>query len=170
MTDIIEEFRQNVRKLEPTGEQGFEGLMAAVLSDLTQRSFTLANSGSQRGRDGQSTLDDGAIFFEAKRYDDAIPKDAIYSKIFEIAADKTHRTELFVLAATCPIAAQHLTTLTDAARRFGMAVLVAGWPETDMPELAALLAMTSNVTATFIAKYTSTPEAELDGQLSAEAV
>jgi hypothetical protein len=167
VTDIIEAFRRSVRKLEPTGEQGFEGLMAAVLSDLTQRSFTLANSGSQRGRDGQSALDDGATFFEAKRYDDAIPKDAIYTKIFEIAADKTNRTELFVLAATCPIPAQHLTTLTDAARRFGLAVLVAGWPETGMPELAALLAMTSNVTATFLAKYTSTPEAELDGQLSA---
>ena len=53
---------------------GFEGLMAAVLSDLTKRSFALASAGSQHGKDGQSALDGGTIVFEAKRYDDASPE------------------------------------------------------------------------------------------------
>jgi hypothetical protein len=63
----IDDLRATVRKLKPTGPDGFEGLMAAVLTDLPKRSFALASSGSQRGKDGQSALDDGAISFEGKR-------------------------------------------------------------------------------------------------------
>jgi hypothetical protein len=74
MPDLIEDFRQNIRKLRPDGDDGFEGLIAAVLSDLTKRSFALASAGSQHGKDEQSALDGGTIVFEAKRYDDPIPK------------------------------------------------------------------------------------------------
>jgi hypothetical protein len=38
----IDDLRATVRKLEPTGPDGFEGLMAAVLTDLTKRTFALA--------------------------------------------------------------------------------------------------------------------------------
>ena len=48
----IDDLRATVRKLKPTGSDGFEGMMAAVLTDLTKRTFALANSGSQgRGAD-----------------------------------------------------------------------------------------------------------------------
>jgi hypothetical protein len=167
MSDLIEDFRQSIRKLKPDGEDGFEGLVAAVLGDLTKRSFALASAGSQRGKDGQSALDGSAIVFEAKRYDDAVPKDTIYTKIFEIAADKTSITELYILAATSPISAQHITTLNAGARRLTMALMVLPWPETGLAELAALLAMTPGVSAKFIAKHTSINEAELASQLSA---
>ncbi len=167
MSDLIEDFRQNVRKLKPDGDDGFEGLMAAVLGDLTKRSFALASAGSQHGKDGQSALDGGAIVFEAKRYDDALPKDKIYTKIFEIAADKTSTSELYILGATCPISAQHISTLTEGARRFAIALMVLAWPETGLAELAALLAMTPAVSAKFIAKYTSVIESELACQLAA---
>ncbi len=167
MPDLIEDFRQNIRKLKPDGENGFEGLIAAVLGDLTKRSFALASAGSQHGKDGQSALDGGAIVFEAKRYDDAVPKDKIYTKILEIAADKTSSTELYILAATSPISAQHITTLKEGARRLAMALLVLAWPETGLAELAALLAMTPDVSAKFIAKHTSINETELASQLSA---
>ena len=112
MSDLIEDFRQNVRMLKPDGDDGFEGLLAAVLGDLTKRSFALASAGSQHGKDGQSALDGGAIVFEAKRYDDALPKDKIYSKLLEIAADRTSTTELYIVGATCPISTQHISTLT----------------------------------------------------------
>jgi hypothetical protein len=36
----IEELRDLIRKLEPTGEDGFEGLMARVLTDITKTSFS----------------------------------------------------------------------------------------------------------------------------------
>lgn len=141
--------------------------MAAVLGDLTKRSFALASAGSQHGRDGQSALDSGTIVFEAKRYDDKIPKDKIYTKILEIAADKTSTTELYILAATCPISAQYITTLKGGTERLAMELLVLAWPETGLAELAALLAMTPNVSAKFIAKHTSVIESELACQLAA---
>ncbi|HUW36419.1 MAG TPA: hypothetical protein VMV91_03725 [Rhodocyclaceae bacterium] len=167
MSDLIEDFRQNIRKLKPDGDDGFEGLIAAVLGDLTERSFAVASAGLQHGKDGQSALDGGVIVFEAKRYDDVVPKDKIYTKIFEIAADKTSTTELYILAATSPISAQRISTMNEGARRFSMALLVLAWPETGLPELAALLAMTPDVSAKFIAKHTSIIEAELTRQLTA---
>ena len=54
MTTVDNQFddlRDLVRKLDPTGPDGFEGLMAAVLTDITKTSFGLANSGSQRGKE-----------------------------------------------------------------------------------------------------------------------
>jgi hypothetical protein len=167
MSDLIEDFRQNLRKLRPDANDGFEGLVAAVLGDLTKRSFALASAGSQRGKDGQSSLDGSAIMFEAKRYDDAIPKDKVYTKLLEIAADKISTTELYILAATVPISAQHITTLNESARRLAMALMVLAWPETGLAELAALLAMTPDVSAKFVAKHTSIDETELASQLSA---
>ncbi|MGF6649000.1 hypothetical protein [Paraburkholderia sp. GAS82] len=167
MSDLIEDFRQSIRQLKPDGDDGFEGLMAAVLSDLTKRSFALASAGSQHGKDGQSALDGGVIVFEAKRYDDAVPKDKIYTKILEIAADKSSTTELYILAATGPISAQHITTLKDGGQRLSMALMVLAWPETGLSELAALIAMTPEVSTKFIGKHTSINEAQLDNQLSA---
>jgi hypothetical protein len=43
----ISELRDVVRKLKPTGVDGFEGLMAAVLTAITKTTFSLAKSGSQ---------------------------------------------------------------------------------------------------------------------------
>lgn len=167
MSNLIEDFRENIRKLKPDGDDGFEGLMAAVLGDLTKRSFALASAGSQHGRDGQSAPDGGTVVFEAKRYDDTVPKDKIYTKILEIAADKTSTTELYILAATSPISAQHITTLKGSTERLAMALLVLAWPETGLAQLAALLAMTPDVSAKFIAKHTSVIESELASQLAA---
>lgn len=166
MTNFIEEFRHNIRLLKPDGNDGFEGLLAAVLSDLTKRSFTLASAGSQHGRDGQSTLDGGTIVFEAKRYDDTVPKDKVYTKILEIAADKTSTTELYILGATCPIPAQYVTTLKGGSERLSIELLVLAWPETGLAELAVLLAMAPSVSAQFIAQHTSVIEAEITQQLS----
>ncbi len=167
MSNLIEDFRQNIRKLNPDGDDGFEGLMAAVLGDLTKRSFALARAGSQHGKDGQSALDGGAIMFEAKRYDDVVPKDKIFTKILEIAADDTGTTELYILAATSPISTQNITILKKGARRLAMALIVLAWPETGLAELAVLLAMTPDVSAKFIARHTSVIESELSCQLAA---
>lgn len=167
MFDLIENLRQNIRKLNPTGDDGFEGLMAAILSDLTKRSFALASAGSQHGKDGQSALDGGTVVFEAKRYDDVVPKEKIYTKLFEIAADKTNVTELYILAATGTIPTQYLTTLQEGMERFGIALIVLAWSETGLAELAAILAMAPEVSAKFIAHHTSIDESQLASQLLA---
>ena len=49
----IDELRAFVRRLPPTGPDGFEGLLAAVLTSLLKVAFVLAKSGSQQGRDGE---------------------------------------------------------------------------------------------------------------------
>ncbi|KGW09357.1 hypothetical protein X882_562 [Burkholderia pseudomallei MSHR4303] len=167
MVDHLESLRQSIRQLKPEGPEGFEGLVAAVLTDLAGRSFAIASSGSQHGRDGQSALDGGAILFEAKRYDDPIPKDKIYTKLFEVSADKSSLAELYVIAATCVIPTQHINTLTEGARKLGLLLLVVAWPETGLPELATLLAMASEVSAKFIARHASVSEADLISHLSA---
>jgi hypothetical protein len=82
----FDDLRDLVRKPNPTGPDGFEGLMAAVLTDITKTSFGLANSGSQSGKDGQSVLNDGAISSEGKLYDETVPKNEILTKIAEMAA------------------------------------------------------------------------------------
>ena len=139
-TQTIDDLRAAVRKLKPTGPDGFEGLVAAVLTDLTKRTFALASSGSQHGKDGQSALDDGAIAFEGKLYEDSVAKDQILSKITEIAADEEGQTELWILASTGPVSTQHINTAKKAGRKLAVAVRVLAWPETGLSEFAALLA------------------------------
>lgn len=169
MIDPIQGLRRNIRKLAPEGQEGFEGLMAAVLSAATGRSFVLASSGTQRGRDGQSFQDDGEILFEAKRYDEAIPKDKLFTKVFELAADRATRAELFVVGATCSISSQHISTLEEGTRRLGLALLIAAWSETALPDLPVLLAMTATVSVDFLARHTEVAAAELRAQLDVVA-
>lgn len=165
-SQAIVDLRTTVRKLKPTGPEGFEGLMAAVLTDLTKRTFALASSGSQRGKDGQSALD-GAIAFEGKLYEDTVAKDQILSKIAEIAGDEEGETELWILGSTGPVSTQHINTAKRAGRRLGVAVKVLAWPETGLSEFATLLAMAPAVSASFLAAKTSTPESHIVVQLDA---
>jgi len=58
-----------LRKLDPSGEKGFEGLIARLLEYLTGTQFYLARSGSQSGRDMISVNHDGSVIaVECKRY------------------------------------------------------------------------------------------------------
>lgn len=160
-----DDLRATIRKLNPTGPDGFEGLMAAVLTELTRRTFALASSGSQRGKDGQSTLDDGAISFEGKLYDDRVAKDQILSKITEIAVDEEGQTELWILASTGPVSAQHINTAKKAGKKFGFGVRVLAWPTTGLSEFATLLAMAPVASANFLSDKTGTPKSDVVAQL-----
>jgi hypothetical protein len=166
-TQTINDLRVTLRKLKPTGPDGFEGLMAAVLTDLTKRTFALASSGSQRGKDGQSVLNNGAIAFEGKLYEDAVAKDQILSKIAEIAVDEEGQTELWILGSTGPISTQHIDTARKAGRKLGLAVKVLGWPATGLSELASLIAMAPAVSAEFLSGKTGTPKSDVIAQIDA---
>jgi hypothetical protein len=48
-----EDLRSALLKLKPTGEKGFEGLLARVLSKISGQDFRLAKSGLQLGKDGE---------------------------------------------------------------------------------------------------------------------
>ena len=161
MTTVDNQFddlRDLVRKLDPTGPDGFEGLMAAVLTDITKTSFGLANSGSQRGKDGQSVLNDGAISFEGKLYDETVPKNEILTKIAEIAADDDGAADLWILGSTGTVATQVVNTANALGKKFAVAILIADWSTVGLPTLATILAMSPVVTAKFIAGKTGAIE------------
>ena len=90
----ISELREVVRKLKATGQDGFEGLMAEVLSDITETAFVLASSGSQRGKDGQSAMNERSMSFEAKFYEDNVPRSELVHKVGEIGIDPRGNVDL----------------------------------------------------------------------------
>lgn len=163
MMNPFDALREIVRKLKPIGPHGFEGLMAAVLTDLTKRTFALASSGSQYGKDGASAFD-GVIAFEGKLYDAAVPQDQVLSKIAQIVGDPEGNTELWILGSTGPVSSQHIKLAQSVGKRFGVTVQILAWPTTGLPDFAALLAMTPKVSAAFIAANTDANESEILAQ------
>ncbi|MEJ0049739.1 MAG: hypothetical protein WDN02_00735 [Methylovirgula sp.] len=145
-----EKLREFILRLEPSGPNGFEGLLAAVLSDVLKAHFTLAKSGSQAGRDGDSALSDQAIKFEAKLYKGKVEKDQFLSKLAEISANEQGQTDLWVLCSTGPVAAQDVQLARNVGRNMGIGVLVFDWSSIGLPSLPTLLALAPNITAEFL--------------------
>ncbi len=150
--DEIEGLRDLIRGLEPTGEEGFEGLLAAVLTDVLKVNFVLAKSGSQQGRDGDTPLSDQAIKFEAKLYSDSdnVPKEQVFSKLAEIAADERGQTDLWILCSTGTVAAQDAETARNFGRQTGVGVLIFDWSPAGLASLPTLLALAPGVAANFL--------------------
>lgn len=165
--NAIHELREIVRKLKATGSDGFEGLIALVLSEITGVSFSLAKSGSQRGRDGETIYDPGSITFEGKRYDDTVPKNEVLSKISEIAVDDAGGTDLWILGATAPISSQDNSSISALGKKVGIGVLILDWSESSLSGLATLLSMAKEQSITFIADKTKCPEAMIERGLDA---
>lgn len=163
----IEELRETIRKLEPTGPNGFEGLLAAALTDFLKVLFVLAKSGSQRGRDGDSSLSDQATKFEAKLYKDDVPRDQVLSKLAEIAADEHGQTDLWILGSTGPVAAQDVQAAKTVGRQLGVGVLIFDWPPAGLPSLATLLALAPDVTTKFLSQKLGEDEARLRAKIAA---
>ncbi len=150
--DDIEKLRRWVHALDPTGDDEFEGLLAAVLTELTGIAFVLAKSGSQQGRDGEPSLLDPVVKFEAKRYDSAVPREQVLSKIAEAGVDRKGQTDLWLLGSTGSIAAQDVETAKDIGSQSGVGVLVFDWSSAGLPGLPALLGMAPEVTAGFLGR------------------
>lgn len=85
----VELLRSVLLSLPATGETGFEGLIGVTLREISGVPFRLASSGSQFGVDGKPTYEGDAICFEGKRYDDAVPRNEVISKIAEFSISDT---------------------------------------------------------------------------------
>jgi hypothetical protein len=142
-------------------------LLAAVLTDILKVLFVLAKSGSQRGRDGDSSLSDQAIKFEAKLYNDGVPKDQVLSKLAEISADEQGQTDLWILGSTGPVAAQDVQIAKNFGRQMGVGVLIFDWSPAGLPSLPALLALAPDVTAKFLSQKLGEDESVLQAQIAA---
>jgi hypothetical protein len=151
--------------LPAVGPLGFEGLLAVILSAITGQPFRLASSGSQGGRDGNSATDGGAVYFEAKRYADSVPRNTISDKLLELQISSNSAIDLYIVASTSEISAQHAAFYDLVCSRIGIDLLVLDWSETAIPELALLLALAPEPAEQFLSSQLG-----IDGQAAAFAI
>ncbi|WP_404482739.1 hypothetical protein [Novosphingobium sp. BL-52-GroH] len=142
--------------LKDSGDDGFEGLAAALLGTATAIPFRLAASGSQGGQDGRAESAGGAISFEAKLYRSRLSKAIVTVKVAEILASDDP-PDLWILAATVKATSQTVATLRGAFGKVETSLLVLDWPaNTTLPPLALLCAMAPEVCIEFIARNAQT--------------
>ena len=161
----FDDLRARILLLDATSDQGFEGLIGAVLSDQTGSAFDLAKSGSQRGKDGQSAYDTGAVRFECKLYTGPVPRTEALSKIGEIGADNNSNVELFVIASTSIVRTQDREAVEAIGAKLGIATFIVDWPSVGIPNLAVLLAMSPDVASIFIAQGLGCPASDVRVEL-----
>lgn len=143
-------------ELNPTGNHGFEGLIAVSLGAITGVPFRLAASGTQRGIDGETAFPEGGIAFEGKLYAGKVPRQEVITKIADLARSDKFADIVWVLGSTSPVSTQLADDLRSDADRSGISVLVLDWSETDMPLLAVAMAMAEDAAAEFCKSHLST--------------
>lgn len=96
------ELQQLLQAWEPAaGSNGFEGLVAHALAEVSGLPIRLARSGSQFGRDGLSTPGDFVIAFEAKRYGNKPPTlQEMTTKAALATDDLGHGLDIWACAVT----------------------------------------------------------------------
>ena len=131
-------------QLSPTGSDGFEGLMAGVLTDITGIPFRLAASGSQFGMDGSALSEEDGVSFECKRYVDKVPRNEILSKIADLRFNSAS-VDAWFLCATSEVSAQIAGDVRRHGRESGIGTLVLDWAGV-LPRLAVAIAMAKHAT------------------------
>lgn len=145
-------------KLPPTGSDGFEGLLAAVLTMACGQPFRLASSGSQRGRDGDSAFDAGATYFEAKRYTNKVPKAEVAVKIMDLMVDNQGQVDTSIIGATSSIPALEANDSRSLAESYGIGILLLDWTvNTPLPPLAAVIVMGGQAAKDFLSSHIANP-------------
>jgi hypothetical protein len=147
--------KESLLTLNDSGVDGFEGLLASVLSEICGQPFRLASSGSQRGRDGDSAFDAGATYFEAKLYRGGVPRATVSSKILDLSVDDKGQVDTWALCATSAIHAQHVDLYREALAKVGIGCLILDWLENTLPPLATLLAMAASTAEQFLKDHST---------------
>ncbi|WP_309806621.1 restriction endonuclease [Novosphingobium capsulatum] len=122
------------------GPNGFEGLVAHALAELTGYTFRLARSGAQFGRDAATTKAPFSIAMEAKRYTDSVPLQELVGKATLAAAVLAEGIDLWALAATVEISEPTQRQLEEILDERGITLVTLDWTDTGLPPLAVLLA------------------------------
>ena len=120
--------RRSLIALPPTGEAGFEGLVAVACAQVAQTPFRLVGSGRQFGRDAEAVIDGTGILFEAKRYNSRLSYDALSGKLQEALGRSGRRVEVWGAAATVPLDAQDAGDLCKYGEDNGVTVLLLDGP------------------------------------------
>ena len=159
MNDSPQEIlKRALLKLEATGEDGFEGFIASVLAEISDQPFRIASSGTQRGRDGESESDEGAINFETKLHKGRVRKDQIAVKLVDLLADDQGQLDIFIICSTASISAQHAKDFRNMFESNGITLLILDWNRnTGLPRLATLVAMGSTAAKNFLTMHLNDP-------------
>ena len=144
--------KTTILELKDTGKDGFEGLVAVALTNITSVPFRLASSGSQHGVDAKSTYKEDGISFEAKCYSGQMNKDDVLAKIAELSVSDTV-TDLWILGATTAISSQNADLIREVGNRHGISTLILDWSEVSLPPLAVVLALSENEVMQFLDRY-----------------
>lgn len=145
----LAELKEALLSLPATGGLGFEGLVSVVLAEITGVPFRLAASGLQFGIDGGATYQSDSIAFEAKRYDKAIPREKVLSKLDELDI-REHHIDIWILGATAQIGEQLASALERKGAKMGVFVLILDWTETGLPPFGVALAMGGKLVTDFL--------------------
>lgn len=141
-----------LRKLKPTGPDGFEGLIALLLESLTGRHFFLSKSGFQGGRDmSTDSRNTNIIAIECKRYhgDTELNERELLGEIQQVSWD-IPGLDLWILVASRDIDDQLEKSIFDAAREKGFEAIIIDTVETNSDQPSSLAAICANSSAVFI--------------------
>lgn len=150
---LLDRLRDVLLELPPTGDGGFESLLAKVFGTITGIPFRLASSGSQFGKDGRAAYGGDAICFEAKRYSGSVSRSDVLGKLAELSLAPSESVDLWVLCATTPIGTQVADSIEEFGRSHGISTMILDWSEEALPPLSVALAMARAATADFIATH-----------------
>ena len=155
----LQSLRSALLKLPPTGPHGFEGFIAAVLTEACGQPFRLASSGSQRGRDGDSAFDAGATYFEAKLYKGAVPKKEIAVKFMDLAADNQGQVDTFIIASTSSVPALNAADFRRTFGATGIGIVVLDWLDNvPLPPLPTVVTLGREAAKSFLRDHIVDPK------------
>lgn len=150
---ILTKLREQLLLLPPSGPDGFEGLVATSLADLTGLTFRLAKSGSQFGRDASTPRGRFAIAMEAKRYADKLRLEDVAGKIWLASNELASDVDAWVLCATGEMGDGVLSKLEQMLEEKGITLLILDWTIAPLPRLAVLLAAARTKVGQWSAAY-----------------
>src|SRR3954452_791947 len=136
----FDRLRSVLARLRATGENGFEGLVAAACSQIVGVPFRLVGSGRQFGRDLEAEARGASVLFEAKRYSSRLAYADLATKLIEAIERSGRAVEVWGAAATVALDAADARDLLTMGEKRGITVLILDWTP-PMPPLAVLLAM-----------------------------
>ena len=146
LTTRVAAIRAMLHELPPSGDAGFEGLVASVVSSITGATIRLAKSGSQFGRDASSPRDVFAVAIEAKRYDAALRLDDLLGKAASASDALGADTDLWIVVATSEAGDDIFRKVTAVLDRSGMSALFLDWTPRPLQPLAVALAARPDAT------------------------
>ncbi|MEM8624587.1 MAG: hypothetical protein AAGG47_13810, partial [Pseudomonadota bacterium] len=151
LTAALDHLRTALLALKPDGPEGFEGLLATILSKISGQDFRLAKSGLQNGKDGETLATaSNHISFEAKRYDSRLNDNEVLTKITRLIGSSAP-PDVWVLGATIGVSTQLLEPMQSAVEKNGIGLLVLDWPSASaVPPLAAACALATEETCAFL--------------------